>query len=69
MTNLQIIFLVIIVNLSIILPLYFSYKKRILQSRINEQIKKAKYVSENEKIRVYLDKINQKTRDSFRNHK
>lgn len=69
MTNLQIIFLVIIVTLSIILPLYFSYKKRILQSRINEQIKKAKYVSENEKIRVYLDKINQKTRDSFRNHK
>ena len=69
MTNLQIIFSVIIVTLSIILPLYFSYKKRILQSRINEQIKKAKYVSENEKIRVYLDKINQKTRDSFRNHK
>ena len=69
MTNLQIIFLVIIVTLSIILPLYFSYKKRILQSRINEQIKKAKYVSENDKIRVYLDKINQKTRDSFRNHK
>ena len=69
MTNLQIIFLVIIVTLSIILPLYFSYKKRILQSRINEQIKKAKYVSENEKIRVYLDKINQKTRDSFSNHK
>ena len=69
MTNLQIIFLVIIVTLSIILPLYFSYKKRILQSRINEQIEKAKYVSENEKIRVYLDKINQKTRDSFRNHK
>jgi len=69
MTNLQIIFLVIIVTLSIILPLYFSYKKRILQSIINEQIKKAKYVSENEKIRVYLDKINQKTRDSFRNHK
>ena len=69
MTNLQIIFSVIIVTLLIILPLYFSYKKRILQSRINEQIKKAKYVSENEKIRVYLDKINQKTRDSFRNHK
>ena len=68
MTNLQIIFSVIIVTLLIILPLYFSYKKRILQSRINEQIKKAKYVSENEKIRVYLDKINQKTRDSFRNH-
>ena len=66
MTNLQIIFLVIIVTLSIILPLYFSYKKRILQSRINEQIKKAKYDYENEKIRVYIDNINEKFRAKYR---
>ena len=69
MTNLQIIFLVIVVSLSIIFPLYYSYKKRAEENRINEQIKDAKYVSEKEKIRVYLNNINQKTRDKFKNRK
>ena len=69
MTNLQIIFSVLVVSLSIILPLYYSYKKRAEENRINEQIKEAKYVSEKEKIRVYLNNINQKTRDKFKNRK
>lgn len=69
MTNLQIIFSVIVVSLSIIFPLYYSYKKRAEENRINEQIKDAKYVSEKEKIRVYLNNINQKTRDKFKNRK
>ena len=69
MTNLQIIFSVLVVSLSIILPLYYSYKKRAEENRINEQIKDAKYVSEKEKIRVYLNNINQKTRDKFTNRK
>ena len=69
MTNLQIIFSVVVVSLSIILPLYYSYKKRAEENRINEQIKEAKYVSEKEKIRVYLNNINQKTRDKFKNRK
>ena len=69
MTNLQIIFSVVVVSLSIILPLYYSYKKRAEENRINEQIKDAKYVSEKEKIRVYLNNINQKTRDKFTNRK
>tara|TARA_B100000427_G_C15013396_1_gene379306 strand:+ start:66 stop:275 length:210 start_codon:yes stop_codon:yes gene_type:complete len=69
MTNLQIIFSVIVVSLSIIFPLYYSYKKRAEENRINEQIKEAKYVSEKEKIRVYLNNINQKTRDKFKNRK
>ena len=69
MTNLQIIFSVLVVSLSIILPLYYSYKKRAEENRINEQIKEAKYVSEKEKIRVYLNNINQKTRDKFTNRK
>ena len=69
MTNLQIIFLVIVVSLSIIFPLYYSYKKRAEENRINEQIKESKYVSEKEKIRVYLNNINQKTRDKFKNRK
>ena len=69
MTNFQIIFSVIVVSLSIIFPLYYSYKKRAEKNRIIEQIKEAKYVSEKEKIRVYLNNINQKTRDKFTNHK
>tara|TARA_B100000965_G_scaffold146315_1_gene121935 strand:+ start:845 stop:1054 length:210 start_codon:yes stop_codon:yes gene_type:complete len=69
MTNLQIIFSVIVVSLSIIFPLYYSYKKRAEENRINEQIKESKYVSEKEKIRVYLNNINQKTRDKFKNRK
>tara|TARA_Y100001970_G_C13948606_1_gene707053 strand:+ start:613 stop:822 length:210 start_codon:yes stop_codon:yes gene_type:complete len=69
MTNLQIIFSVIVVSLTIIFPLYYSYKKRAEENRINEQIKDAKYVSEKEKIRVYLNNINQKTRDKFKNRK
>ena len=69
MTNLQIIFSLVVVSLSIILPLYYSYKKRAEENRINEQIKEAKYVSEKEKIRVYLNNINQKTRDKFKNRK
>ena len=69
MTNLQIIFSVIVVSLTIIFPLYYSYKKRAEENRINEQIKEAKYVSEKEKIRVYLNNINQKTRDKFKNRK
>tara|TARA_X000000368_G_C22454935_1_gene460663 strand:- start:42 stop:251 length:210 start_codon:yes stop_codon:yes gene_type:complete len=69
MTNLQIIFSVIVLSLSIIFPLYYSYKKRAEENRINEQIKEAKYVSEKEKIRVYLNNINQKTRDKFKNRK
>ena len=69
MTNLQIIFSLVVVSLSIILPLYYSYKKRAEENRINEQIKEAKYVSEKEKIRVYLNNINQKTRDKFTNRK
>ena len=62
MTNLQIIFSVIVVSLTIIFPLYYSYKKRAEENRINEQIKDAKYVSEKEKIRVYLNNINEKFR-------
>ena len=69
MTNLQIIFSVIVVSLTIIFPLYYSYKKRAEENRINEQIKDSKYVSEKEKIRVYLNNINQKTRDKFKNRK
>ena len=41
-------------------------KKKLKQRKIEEQIKEAKYVTEKEKIRVYLDQINEETRSKYR---
>ena len=54
----QIIFAIIIVVLSIILPIYYSYKKKNLENKLKE----GRQVTEREKIRVYLDNINEKFR-------
>ena len=58
MTNLEIIMAIIIVGLSIIMPIYYSYK----QKKLLKDLKEGREVSEREKIRVYLDNINQKFR-------
>lgn len=58
MTNLEIIMAIIIVGLSIIMPIYYSYK----QKKLLRDLKEGREVSEREKIRVYLDNINQKFR-------
>ena len=63
MTTWQIILAIIIVGLSIIMPIYYSYKKKIEKRRLEEELKKGREVSEREKIRVYVDSIN----DKFRN--
>ena len=54
----QIISAVIIVSLSIVMPIYYSYKKKKLQ----RELKEGREVTEKEKIRVYLDNINEKFR-------
>ena len=58
MTNLEIIMVIVIVALSIIMPIYYSYK----QKKLLRELKVGREVSEREKIRVYLDNINQKFR-------
>ena len=63
MTNSEIILAVIIVGLSIIMPIYYSYSKK---RKIAEQLRESRYVSEKEKIRVYIDKINETTRTKHR---
>ena len=68
MISLPLIFSVIVISLSVIFPIYYTYKKRFEENRINEKIKEAKYVSEEEKIRVYINNINQQTRDRYNNH-
>ncbi len=66
MTNSEIILAIIIVGLSIIMPIYYSYSKKKKKRKIAEQLRESRYVSEKEKIRVYIDKINETTRTKYR---
>ena len=66
MENWQIILAIIIVGLSIIMPIYYSYKKKSEKRKIEERLKESRYVTEKEKIRVYIDQINQKTREKYK---
>ena len=58
MENWQIIITIILVGLSILIPIYYSLKKK----KLEQQLKEGREVSEKEKIRVYLDGINEKFR-------
>lgn len=58
----QIILALVIVGLSIIIPIYYSLKKK----KLAQQLKEGRQVSEREKIRVYIDQINQQSRDRNR---
>ena len=54
----QIILAIIIVGLSIVMPIYYSYKKK----KLERELKEGRQVTEREKIRVYIDSINEKYR-------
>ena len=54
----QIILAIIIVGISIVMPIYYLYKKKSL----DQKLKYGREVTEKEKIRVYLDNINEKLR-------
>ena len=58
----QIILAVIIVGLSIVMPIYYSYKKK----KLAQQLKEGREVTEREKMRVYIDSINQKFRNKHK---
>ena len=58
MEKIPIITAILIILLSIILPIYFSNKKK----KIEMQLRTGREVSEREKIRVYLNNINEKFR-------
>ena len=55
----QIILAIIIVGLSMVMPIYYSYKRK----KLAQQLKEGREVTEREKMRVYIDSINQKFRD------
>ncbi len=56
----------VIIGLSMLIFLVIFYLKRAKEKRkatkVQEQLKESKHVTEKEKIRVYLDKINEETR-------
>ena len=55
----KIILAIVIVGLSIVIPIYYSYEKK---KKIAQQLKEGREVTEREKIRVYVDNINEKFR-------
>ena len=66
MTDSQIIIALVIVAFSILVPIVYSYNKKIKSRNLNEKLKESVYVTEKEKIRVYLDNINETTRRKHR---
>jgi len=66
MTDSQLVIVLIIVSLSIIVPIIYSYKKKFEKRKLDEKLKESIYVTEKEKIRVYLDTINESTRAKHR---
>ena len=66
MTTWQIILAIIIVGLSIIMPIYYSYKRKTEKRKLEQELKEGREVSEREKIRVYIDNINEKFRAKYR---
>ena len=58
MNTWQILLAIIIVALSIVMPIYYSYKKK----KLDRELKEGREVTEKEKIRVYIDNINEKFR-------
>tara|TARA_B100000929_G_C15268204_1_gene339166 strand:+ start:104 stop:304 length:201 start_codon:yes stop_codon:yes gene_type:complete len=66
MTESQIIIALALIALSILAPIVYSYNKKIKNRNLDEKLKESIYVTEKEKIRVYLDNINETTRRKHR---
>ena len=62
MNNYQIILAIVIVGLPIIMPIYYSHKRKTEKRKLEQELKEGREVSEREKIRVYVDSINEKFR-------
>ena len=57
--NWQILLAVIIVGLSIAMPIFYSYQKKVEKQKVEQALKHGREVAEGEKIRVYLNQINE----------
>ena len=67
MTTPTIIACVIVILLALLcIPLIKSSLAKKRQREVEKQLKESKHVTEKEKIRVYIDKINEETRNKNR---
>ena len=66
MNESQILFGLKLITLSIFILAGYIYKKKLEQKKINDRLKESRYVTEKEKIRVYLNNINEATRSKHR---
>ena len=57
--NWQILLAIIIVGLSIVMPIYYSYQKKVEKQKVEQALKHGREVAEGEKIGVYLNQINE----------
>ena len=62
MNNWQILLAIVIVGLTILIPIYYSYLEKSKKKKLQDQLKESRSVTEREKIRVYIDGINEKYR-------
>ena len=62
MNNWQILLALVIVGLTILIPIYYSYYEKSKKKKLQDQLKESRSVTEREKIRVYIDGINEKYR-------
>ena len=62
MNNSQITLPLIVIFLIILISTFYFYKKKIKKRKLDEKLNESIHVTEKEKIRVYLDKINENTR-------
>ena len=59
MINWEIALAVLIVGLSIVMPIYYSHQKKVEKQKVEQALKHGREVAEGEKIRVYLNQINE----------
>ena len=62
MINWEIALAVLIVGLSIVMPIYYSHQKKVEKQKVEQALRHGREVAEGEKIRVYLNQINEKFR-------
>ena len=58
-TTFEIILAIIIVSLSIVMPIYYSYQRKRNSKKVNK-------LSDNPKIKNYIDRINEITRNKHK---
>ncbi|WP_075504223.1 hypothetical protein [Candidatus Pelagibacter communis] len=62
MNNWQILLAIVIVGLTILIPIYYSYLEKSKRKKLQDKLVESRRVTEREKIRVYIDSINEKYR-------